>query len=99
MEPTPTEAEMREAIAYAVRNATESSSFPIACDAYAAARAKCRGDAEKIRADERERWLEILRKYGRHSDRCNQRMTTAMANAGSAIICCCGLDAAIRGGQ
>lgn len=95
----PTEAELRQGELYASTKYSQNDRSHCAARlAYADALAERRVDAEKIRADERERWMEILRKYGRHSDRCNQRMTTAMANAGSAIICCCGLDAAIRGG-
>jgi len=44
-----------------------------------------------------ERLREALQKYGRHSDTCEQKQATAKANAGSNVLCSCGLDAALEG--
>ena len=60
-DPTPTEAETREAGQWAsLQGAVDLEEKCMMRDAYAAALAKCRVDVDKIRADERERCAKIV---------------------------------------
>lgn len=93
MDPTPTEAEMREAEEYARTAKTENEYGPHTRHdvvlAYAAALAKCRV--------ERERLVAALEKYGKHSRECREDQA-ASGMLGLDVKCLCGLAAAIRGG-
>ena len=59
MDPAPTETEMREATEWCTKFVLNSGDLPYPINAFAAALAKCRVDADKIRDDERERCAKI----------------------------------------
>lgn len=88
-DPTPNEAEMREATEWCTAFMWNNGDHPYPINAYAAALAKCRV--------ERERLVAALEKYGKHSRECREDQA-ASGMLGLDVKCLCGLAAAIRGG-